>query len=184
MGRRTFWLAVLGFLAISIQPAQAEIATSENIMTVEQVKEKVERAAGLIEAEGEAAFPKLRDKNGEFWFGNGKGFVLVANFQGTMIVDAERPELEGTNGATLKDSSNFYFGLAVFDLVKKYGSGWVIYYWEKPGKKLTERKADYVKLVKWGEKEYVVGCGMYNVDKEFVLSKFPNDVIVTSDEKR
>ncbi|MDD5747351.1 MAG: cache domain-containing protein [Candidatus Omnitrophica bacterium] len=169
---------MLGLLGFVILPIIAQ--GSDEMMTPALVKQKVESAAKLIEVEGEAAFPKLRDKNGEFWFGNDKGYIWVHSLEGTMLVHPAQPELEGTDVQGLKDSSGFKFLKAMNQLVKKHGSGWVVYFWAKPGKKMSDYKASYVKLVHRGNGNYVVGCGMYNVNKEFIQSKFPNDRIVTN----
>jgi len=145
------------------------------------VKEKVEAAAKLVQADGESAFPKFKDKSGEFWFGDGKGYIWIHNLEGNMLMHPAQSDLQGTDVLTLKDSSGFAFIAAMNDLVKKYGSGWVVYFWAKPGKKITDYKASYVKLVRRGNNNYVIGCGMYNVNKEFVQSKFPSDIVVSNE---
>jgi methyl-accepting chemotaxis protein len=143
-------------------------------------KEKVEAAVKLVEAEGEAAFPKLRNPSGEFRFADDKGYIWVHSMTGPMLMHPTVAELEGTNALELKDSTGFYFIVAMNDLVKKYGSGWVVYLWPLPGEKTEEYKGSFVKLAKYGGKEYVVGCGMYYVNKDYIKSIFPADIVYDS----
>jgi signal transduction histidine kinase len=143
-------------------------------------KEKVEAAAKLIEAEGEAAFPKLRDPNGEFRFAGGKGYIWIHSMSGPMLMHPTKPELEGTNALELKDSTGFAFIVAMNVLVRKYGAGWVVYLWPLPGKKTEEYKGSFVKLARYGGKEYVVGCGIYYVSKDYIKSQLPQDLVYDS----
>ena len=46
-----------------------------NAMAPQLVKEKATAAAKLIEAEGEAAFAKIKDPKGEFRFADGQGYI-------------------------------------------------------------------------------------------------------------
>lgn len=143
-------------------------------------KEKVEAAAKLIESEGEAAFPKLRDPNGEFRFAGGKGYIWIHSMSGPMLMHPTKPELEGTNALELKDSTGFSFILAMNALVRKSGAGWVVYLWPLPGKKIEEYKGSFVKLARYGGKEYVVGCGIYYVSKDYIKSQLPQDIVYDS----
>jgi methyl-accepting chemotaxis protein len=143
-------------------------------------KEKVQAAVKLVEAEGEAAFPKLKDPNGEFRFANGKGYIWVHSMSGPMLMHPTKPELEGTDALELKDSTGFTFIAAMNVLVRKYGSGWVVYLWPLPGKNTEEYKGSFVKLARYGGKEYVVGCGIYYVSKDYIKSQLPQDVVYDS----
>jgi len=161
-------------LKIADKRSEDEKAETLNLQTV---KFKAEKAAKFIADEGEAAFPRFRDKNGEFWFAQGKGYVWVSVLDGKLVVHPAQPELEGVEALTLKDSGGYYFSRAISDLVKKHGAGWVVYYWVKPGLKMADYKGTYVKLVRSGGIDYVVGCGMYNIDKKYIQSVFPKDIV-------
>jgi methyl-accepting chemotaxis protein len=100
-----------------------------------------------------------------------------------MLMHPVKPELEGTNATELVDSTGFYFIVAMNNLVKKYGSGWVVYLWPLPGKKTEDYKGSFVKLAKNGGKEYVVGCGMYFVNKDYIKSVFPSDIVIDKSDK-
>lgn len=149
-------------------------------LSLEVVRAKVLAAAKLIEEQGTDAFLKLRDPNGEFRFGDGKGYIWVHNLSGKMLMHPTKPELESSNMLRDKDSSGFPFIYAMNKLVEKHKEGWVVYLWPKPGKKIEEVKASFVKLVNNQGEDYVVGCGMYAASTEYVQSLFPGDVIYNS----
>lgn len=156
-----------------------KIALAEEL-TLEVAKAKVLAASKLIEEQGADAFSKLRDPNGEFRFGDGKGYVWVHGLNGQMLMHPTRPELERTNMINDKDSTGFPFIYAMNQLVEKHQEGWVVYLWPKPGKKIEEIKASFVSLAKNQGKDYVVGCGMYAASSDYVRSMFPGDVIYDS----
>jgi len=156
---------------------------AEGEFSLELAKQKVEDAVKLLESEGEASFAKFRDPNGEYRFAGGKGYIWIHSMTGPMLMHPVKPELEGTNALELKDSTGFYFIVSMNDLVKKNGSGWVVYLWPLPGKKSEDFKGSYVKLAKYGGKEYVIGCGMYFVNKDYIKSVFPNDIVYDSGSK-
>jgi len=172
-----FGIIIIYFLLIAVLPVWAQNDT----LSIELVKSKLEKAAKLVEGEGEAAFPKLRDKNGDFWIAGGKGYVWVQSLEGTMLMHPVRPELEGRDVSTLKDATGFCLGTAMNDLVKKHGQGWIVYSWIRPDKP-AKMIASYVKLVARGNKNYVLGCGMTSATKEYIQSIYPNDTVIFSEE--
>lgn len=146
-------------------------------LTLEMVKEKVDAAARLIETEGEAAFAKLRDKNGEFRFGGGEGYIFVNSPDGFCMVHGEKQALEGKFLLELKDVNGVYFFVQFNEVAHKYGKGWVGYMWPKPGQKDASPKFSYIVLAKKDGKKYVVGSGLYNVTKKDIKAKYPDDKI-------
>jgi signal transduction histidine kinase len=50
-------------------------------------------------------------------------------------------------------------------LVQEKGSGWVDYWWPKPGETQPALKVSYVKLAKHGGESFVLGCGVYDLDQ-------------------
>jgi signal transduction histidine kinase len=174
---------LLTALVVSLIGYFAGVSFAAGEFSLELAKQKVEEAAKLVESEGEASFAKFRDPNGEFRFANGKGYIWIHSMTGPMLMHPVQPDLEGTNALELKDSTGFYFIVAMNDLVKKNGAGWVVYLWPIPGKKSEDFKGSYVKLAKYGGKEYVIGCGMYFVNKDYIKSVFPNDIVYDSSNK-
>ena len=127
------------------------------------VEDVVNRAATLVAARGKDAFGELRDKTGPFVFMD--TYVFVDTPEGVEVVNPGQPSVEGKNlmGVTdLKGKAvmNEYIALAMKD-----GSGWVDYYWYKPGQNTAARKLAYVRKVQSGQDTYIVGSGFY-VDPE------------------
>ena len=129
-------------------------------LTPQMVVEKVEEAAKLIEKDGPAAFAKMQGKGSAFIFAG--TYIWVHDLDGVMHMHPIKHKMVGNRLLHLKDSKGKLFFVEMNTLAKKDGSGWVEYYWPKPGAKDPVVKASYVKLVKNGDKEYIVGCGVYD----------------------
>jgi len=140
-------------------------------------KEKAIAAAKLVEQNGEKAFDTLKDPNGEFRFGNGAGYVWVQDLDAVMVMHPIKPSLDGKNLSGLQDSNGVLFFVAFNEVAEEYGAGWVAYLWPKPGEKGASPKISYVKLAKHGDKDYVIGSGMYDTTAADIKKLFPNDAI-------
>jgi signal transduction histidine kinase len=123
------------------------------------VVDKVDRAAALIEEQGEKAFVEIRRRDSEFVFND--TYVFVDNMQGVELVNPMFPGIEGKNILNLNNEEGRQIVKEYINLVKKKGSGWIGYYWPKPGQTKPAIKHTYVRGVKHGGKQYVVGCGVY-----------------------
>jgi methyl-accepting chemotaxis protein len=150
-------------------------------LTPQLCKQKVIAAAKLLEAQGDAALATIKDPNGEFRFGNGKGYIWVHNLDGIMVMHPIKPSLEGKSLLDLRDVKGSYFFVAMNETVEDHGSGWIPYFWPKPGEKKSSPKVSFCKLVKHGDKDYVVGSGMYDVTPADIKKLFPNDAIYEGD---
>jgi signal transduction histidine kinase len=148
-------------------------------LNITLVKQKVYDAVKLLEKEERGAFSKIRDPEGSFRFGDGQGYIWIHNMDGIMIVHPVKPALEGTPTLDLKDSRGFEFISAMNELVKSNKEGWVAYLWPKPGQLQESPKISFVKLVEIEGREYVVGCGIYEVTAESVKDTYPQDTVVT-----
>lgn len=146
-------------------------------LTPKLCKEKALAAAKLIEAEGDAAIPKIKDLKGEFNFAGGEGYIWIHNLDGIMIMHPIKPSMDGTPLLEIRDVNGVYLFVNMNELVEKSGKGWVPYAWPKPGVKESSPKVSYVVLVKHGKKDYVVGAGMYDVTAKDIKALFPNDAI-------
>jgi len=166
-------ISILGLIIVSCFAAN----TFAGELTAQLCKEKVIAAAKLIAAEGEAAFEKIKDPNGEFRFGNGAGYVWIHNLDATMIMHPTVPSLNGKDLSGLQDKNGVLFFMAFNEVVEEYGQGWVEYQWPKPKAKVTSPKVSFVKLVKYNDVDYVVGAGMYDVTKADIKKLFPKDAI-------
>jgi len=128
------------------------------------IEDVVNRAADLVAARGKDAFDQLRDNTGPFVFMD--TYVFVDNQEGVELVNAAQPSLEGKNLLDAKDVRGKYVIREYLDLAMKNGSGWVDYYWYKPGTNTVVQKHSYVRAVKHGGETYVVGAGFYENNGE------------------
>jgi signal transduction histidine kinase len=123
------------------------------------VVEKVEQAVELIARRGPAAFDAIRAQDGPFVFND--TYVFVDNAQGVELVNPAFPGLEGKSLIRLNNPEGRPIVREYIALALDKGSGWIGYYWPRPGESRPSIKHVYVKRVRHGEETYVVGCGAY-----------------------
>ncbi len=123
------------------------------------VVDRVIEAAELIEEQGETAFDQLRDKAGGFRFYD--AYVFVMSSDGVMLVNPASPELEGTSVLEVEDESGVRPGQEMLKVLARTDEGWVSYLWPRPGDKRASRKEAFVRKVRAGGRELVVGAGIY-----------------------
>jgi signal transduction histidine kinase len=119
----------------------------------------VDRAAALVAVRGPSAFDELRDKTGAFVFMD--TYVFVDAIDGTELVNAAHPSLEGKNLMSVKDVRGKAVTKEYIAAALKDGAAWVEYYWYKPGQNTPVQKQTYVRKVQFGNDIYVVGSGVY-----------------------
>jgi signal transduction histidine kinase len=124
----------------------------ERAFVVDQVNE----AADMIKGEGITAFDELRDPTSEFIFNN--NYVFVLDDEGTLLV---HPEIEGTNLYDVQDEEGKYFIREMLEVAKEDGSGWVDYWWNKPGEDKPSSKSSYIRKVEVDGDILIVGVGVY-----------------------
>ena len=125
-----------------------------------QIKALVTKAAALIERKGKDAFPEFK-KKGSTWY-TGKTYVFVDDMNGIALVNPPTPEIEGKNFIDMKDAKGKAFVREFIETAKTKGSGWVEYWWPKPGEDKPSRKMSYIKKAKMPNGEMViVGAGIY-----------------------
>ena len=123
------------------------------------VQDVVNRASGVVASQGRAGFPKLRDKTGPFLFMD--TYVFVYTPDGVEVVNPGQPSMEGTNILDLKDVNGKEISRELIAKAMENGSGWVDYYWYKPGDNTPTRKLTFVRKVQVGQDTYIVGSGLY-----------------------
>jgi signal transduction histidine kinase len=123
------------------------------------IEDVVDRAAALVATHGTGAFDQLRDKTGPFVFMDTYTFVESAD--GTELVNAAQPALEGKNLLDLKDVTGKALVREYIEAASRAGSAWVEYHWYKPGHNVAVRKQAYVRTVRRGGDTYFVGSGLY-----------------------
>jgi signal transduction histidine kinase len=123
------------------------------------VQDLVDRAAALVAERGKEAFGQLRDKTGPFVYLD--NYVFVDTPDGTELVNPAQPSMEGKNLINLKDIKGKAVAKEYIAAAMKDGSGWVDYYWYKPGSNTSVRKEAYVRKVQSGQDIYILGSGLY-----------------------
>ena len=146
-------------------------------LTANLCKEKVIAATKLIEAEGEAAFAKIKDTKGDFRFADGQGYIWIQDLNAVVLMHPIKPSLDGKDMSGFADKNGTLLFLNFSELCEEKGAGWVPYVWPKPGEEKTSPKISYVKLAKHGGTDYVAGCGLYDVTPADVKKMFPSDAI-------
>jgi signal transduction histidine kinase len=126
------------------------------------IEDVVDRAADLVAQRGKAAFADLRDKKGPFVFMD--TYVFVNSPDGTELVNAGHPSLEGRNVIDLKDVNGTPIARNYITAAMTQGKAWVSYYWYRPGESTPVRKLTYVRKVKSGNDTYIVGSGFFVAD--------------------
>ncbi|MGE5174426.1 MAG: cache domain-containing protein [Betaproteobacteria bacterium] len=123
------------------------------------IKDVVDHAAALVADRGKNAFGQLRDKRGPFVFMD--TYVFVDSPDGTELMNADFPSLEGKNLIDLKDLTGKAVVRDEIAAAMKAGSAWVDLYWYKPGQNTPARKQTFVRKVQSGADTYIVGAGVY-----------------------
>jgi signal transduction histidine kinase len=130
----------------------------------------VREAAEVLEQQGEEAFPEFR-KKGSKWYRDNTYF-FVWTLDGIRVFHAADPAGEGQNVSSLKDVLGRPIGSMFLDTAAtSAGEGWVHYMYPEPGDIFPAWKSTFVKRVRFPSgKEYVVGCGIYNMqmNKAFI----------------
>lgn len=126
----------------------------ERLFVVEQVDDAVD----LIEREGEAAFPVLRDPASGFVFKSAYVFVLDA--AGVLLVNNAFPENEGRDLTELQDIDGRYFVREMLR-VPVGAAAWIDYKWPRPGDTRPSAKRSYVRGIDWNGARLLVGAGVY-----------------------
>ena len=126
------------------------------------IQDVVDRASELIAAQGEKAFPRLRDKTGPFYFMN--TYIFVDTPEGVEVVNPAQPSIEGVNIIDIKDAKGNFLVRDYVAAALREGATWVDYWWYKPGQNTPSHKRAYVRAVKSSGKTYIVGSGIYVED--------------------
>jgi hypothetical protein len=126
---------------------------------------KVNEACRLLQEEGTAAFPKFKGDGSKFLF-EGTYIWIHKLDDATILMHPIKYKMEGKKYAGLKDKKGKRFFALMNKLARENGSGWVEYYWPKPGSKEIVRKVSYVQKCKTADGiEVVLGCGIYHASQ-------------------
>lgn len=150
--------------ALSQKSIAKAAATAKDPITTEIIMAKIREAAALVEKDGPDSFSKFR---GESNFIFGGTYIWIHDLEGNMHVHPIKPKMEGHNYFNLKDPKGKLFFSEMNKAVQANSNGeaWVDYWWPKPGETAPSQKVSFVKKVIYKGKVYVLGCGVYDIDK-------------------
>ena len=162
MKRKTLFSSILVLLGVvylfSFPGFSAEQTQSKE---AKQIVALVNSAAALIESKGKDAFPEFKKKDSK-WY-SGKTYVFVDDMKGTVLVNPPSPEIEGKNLIDMKDAKGKSLIREFIKTANTKGSGWVDYWWPKPGEDKPSKKISYIKKAKMPSGAFViVGAGIYS----------------------
>ena len=106
---------------------------------------------------------------------NNQGYYFITHLDGTEILFADRPELEGQNMLKMVNSEGRYIVKGMLDVIQSTKEGFYDYAWSKPlESKDIFKKIAYVKLFE--PFDWMIGTGFYLDDMESkVQEKILND---------
>ena len=171
-------LAVAPLLALLLLGAILLVDMRDLLLTEKrhQVQDLVDSAHGLVvhyhaaaakgamsdEAARAAALAALKDLR----YGDGDYF-WVNDMHPTMLMHPMKPKLVGADLSGMKDPDGKLLFMAMTQVVRQNGAGFVDYQWPKPGAERPVPKVSYVRgFEPWG---WVIGSGIYidDVDARF-----------------
>ena len=109
------------------------------------VEDLVNEAAVLTDKDGRAAFAEFRKKDSA-WF-HGDTYLFAYDMKSNVLLNPAFPQREGTNVAGQKDAKGKLLHQAIIDTAETKGSGWVDYWFPKPGQTAPSHKWTFVKRV-------------------------------------
>lgn len=90
---------------------------------------------------------------------DGKEYFWINDLQGIMVMHPIKPDLVGKPSNTIRDPNGFIILEEAAKIARNRGSGYMSYFWPKPGKDAPVEKISYVQHFEpWG---WVVGSGLY-----------------------
>ncbi len=93
-------------------------------------------------------------------FENKTGYYFVIRTDGMVMLNANKPELEGKNLLDLRDTHGKYFIKKMIGIGRQAGEGFDEYYWVKPGVEGNNfKKISFIKIFK--PCNWIIGAGLY-----------------------
>jgi hypothetical protein len=132
----------------------AAMAAPAGAADPEEAKAMAEKAAALVKAEGEKAFPTISDPNGEFH--KGEIYVTVLDRQGVVRANLN-PKIVGVNMWEATDPDGVKFTQLPWKATESSETAWISYKFTNPESKKIEPKKAWVHRVG----DYVVFSGVY-----------------------
>jgi hypothetical protein len=120
----------------------------------------VRKGVDMVRKRGlQATVAAAQDKNGPFCDGEWYLFLNTIEGKVTTLAHPFAPHLVGSDVSTLLDIKGKDFNVRMAELAATQGSGWLNYWWPKPGATAPSLKSTYLSAIP-GENAYV-GCGVF-----------------------
>ena len=160
-------LSFVGLLAIAILDSR-EMASSLKQQKQIELKHLVEMALGIVKEEhaavekGDIAVADAQKRTlarvAALRYGNNDYFFIL-DMQARMLMNPVSEQLVGQELSERKDTNGKRLFVEMIETVRQNGSGFVEYFWPKPGSERPAPKQSYVVgFSPWG---WVVGTGVY-----------------------
>jgi len=152
---------IAGLLILAMTAAAPALAQQSPPVSAQskQVQALVEKAAALVNEKGKAAFAEFRKPDSE-WF-HGTTYLFAYDMQANVLLNPAFPAREGTNVTGGKDARGKLLHQAIIETAESKGSGWVDYWFPKPGQTEPAQKWTYVKKVMIGGTPALIASGFY-----------------------
>ncbi len=111
---------------------------------------------------------------------NKDGYFWVNDLKAVIVVHPVKPSLNGKDLSDLKDKKGTFIFREFVRVCKEKGSGFVKYYWPKPGKDEPQPKLSYVYLIP--ELGWIVGTGVYIDDIQEKITEVAKMVVAQEKE--
>lgn len=157
MVRQVLGLAALVAMAVAA-PAMGQQSPPVSAQA-KQTQALVEKAAALVDKQGKSAFTEFRKKDSEWFHGN--TYLFVYDMKANVLLNPAFPQREGTNVAGGKDAKGKLLHQEMIETAERKGSGWVDYWFPKPGEKEPSLKWTYVKKVNLDGVPGLIASGFY-----------------------
>ncbi|MCX5796002.1 MAG: cache domain-containing protein [Elusimicrobia bacterium] len=129
-------------------------------MEKEFVRERVTMAAELLRTKGkDRAFAEFRDPGAPFAFLD--TFIFVMRMDGRSLLDPAILVHAGRDLSGFQDAMGRYVVREMLEKLAQGEEAWVQYLWPKPGASLPSRKVAYVRKVRVGGEDLVVGADFF-----------------------
>ena len=138
--------------------------------------------------EGKITKPELErytvSLSNQLKYDNKEGYYFITDSKALMISDPAKPSVNGKSVYNFRDKKGAYLFQDMIKVTNKYGSGYVQYWWEKPGFGIAPKLTYVSKLQGLG---WIVGTGFYidDIDKQIIiksrvfLHKIYNSIIIS-----
>lgn len=124
------------------------------------VRDRVNMAVDLIRDRGEeAAFKELKNPGSPFHFLD--NYIFVMDMKGCVRVDPAYPSLSNRDLTGFRDFIGRYVVKEMIYKLQTSDEAWLQYLWPKPGSSLPSRKLAYVRKVRVGKEDLIVGSDFF-----------------------